>query len=106
MWNKIREFFKNLLSANGKVSSKRVVGFGSFLLFAAEVIVHLATHIAIQEEVLWATVALVAACFGLNTMIDIKAMSSKSQVASDIIKNDPNAENADMAQEVLQNPKP
>ena len=95
-----------MLSDDSSVSSKRVVGFGSFLLFASMVITHLCTKQTIQGELIIATVAIISACFGLNAMLSYKALSTKSDVASDVVKSDAGAESNQTAKDIIQADKP
>lgn len=67
----MKEFFKKLFSDNGEVSSKRVVGFLTFLLIAETVNAVLWWNRSIPEFIFYGLVILVAACFGLNTIIDV-----------------------------------
>lgn len=99
-------FLKKLFSNSSDVGSKRVVGFGSFLLFAAMVIVHLCTKQTIQGELIIAVVAIISACFGLNAMISMKQLAAKSDVASDIVKSDATPQSNEAAKDVLSAEKP
>lgn len=61
-------FFKNLFSSNGEVSSKRVVGFGSFLLICEIVQSALFLNKTISDFIFWGLITLITACFGLNVI--------------------------------------
>jgi hypothetical protein len=101
-FKKVIEFLKSLLGdGDGNVSSKRVVGFGSFLLFIAFGIYHMITRFNVQGELVWATIALITGCFALNTAIDIKAITSKSDVASALAQNNTEDPAATKAQEII-----
>lgn len=102
----VRNFFKNLFSAKGDVGTKRVTGIWLVLLFTAEVIVHLKSKVNIQVEVLYVTAGLIGACYGFNTWITLKELTTKSQVASDIAKNDTSDPAASIAAEVITTAKP
>lgn len=106
---KIGQFFRSMLSDGSDVSSKRVVGFGTWLLFAAMVIDYLITYKVIQSELIYAAVGLVTACFGLNAWVDTKAfgknkvkdnaeLEKKSEVV--IEKNPPIKENVEVKPKV------
>lgn len=99
----ISGFFKNLFEGAG---SKRIVGFGCFLLLASQVIVNEASGHLIQEALIWANVGVIGACFGFNALIDMKAIGAKSQVASDIAKEQPDSETANDAKDVMNSNKP
>lgn len=82
-------FFKKLFSDSTDVGSKRVVGFGSFCLFAAMVIVHLVTKQTIQGELIIAVVTIISACFALNAAISMKQISANSKVTGDVTSDVP-----------------
>lgn len=73
MFKGIKSFFSSMLSDDSKVSSKRVVGFGTWLLLVGVVIVHLITKMIVQGELIYALEIIIIGCFGLNAMIDAKA---------------------------------
>ena len=77
-------FLKKLFSDSSEVSSKRVVGFLSFVLFAAMVIVHLITKQIIQGDLIIAVVTIISACFALNAAISMKQISSNSKLTGDV----------------------
>lgn len=97
----IKNFFKGLFDATGSVSSKRVVGFGAFLLVAAAVTVALSKGPILPEFMWYGILGLIATCFGLNTFLSSKSMNIKSGVATDIVDKSPEPDTADDAKEVL-----
>lgn len=99
-------FLKKLFSSSGDVGSKRVVGFGAFMLIAACVIVNLCGGTIVAQFIFWGLLLLVAACFGLNALIEIFAMKSKTNLAQDVIKEEPEKETSDAAKEIIQAEKP
>jgi hypothetical protein len=96
------DFFKKMLSDDSSVSSKRVVGFGSFLLLVAIHAVHLATKQAIQVDLIYADVAIIGACFGMNTLISLKGLGVKGSVASSIAEANSDKDTNQTAKEVVQ----
>lgn len=88
-----------MLSDGSDVSSKRVVGFFSFLLFVAVVIFHLITGTIVQNELVYLLVGLITACFGLNAWIDAKALGSNS------VKDNPKEKKTSDEPKVIQKPK-
>ena len=75
----VLNFLKKLVSNDNSVSSKRVVGLLSFVLVAEIVNAVLWWNRSIPEFIFYGVIALIAACFGLNTMIGLKAMGSKTE---------------------------
>lgn len=106
MFETIKNFFKGLFDSEGHVSSKRVVGFGAFLLIAAIIIVALAKGVIIPEFMWYGLLGLIATCFGLNTFLSNKSMDIKSQVATDLVDKEPEPDTADAAKDVLNSSKP
>ncbi len=70
---KIGEFFGSMLSEDSKVSHKRVVGFGSFLMLVALAINHMITGKAVQGEILYVFAGIVGSAFGFSAWIDARA---------------------------------
>ena len=105
-FTKISEFFKKMLSEDGGVSSKRVVGFGSFVLIAAAVIVNLCGGTIIATFIFEGLIILIMACFGMNTYLSGKALAAKSDVASDMVKSDSSKQSNDSAKDILTADKP
>lgn len=68
----IKNFFKKLFAPDGEVSSKRVVGFGAFLLIAEAVQFALFGGKTIAEFMFYGLIGLIVSCFGLNAVIDMK----------------------------------
>lgn len=99
-------FLKNLLSNKSEVDPKYVVGLTCTLLWVIGWCYHLYSHFNVQSELIWANVGIIAACFGLDVVNSVKAMSAKSSVASDIAKSDSSKETNDAAKETLQSSKP
>lgn len=73
-------FLKKLFSHDGEVSSKRVVGFGAFLLIVEAVQFELFMTRTMAEHIFYGLILLVGTCFGLNTLIDIKKKNSDSDL--------------------------
>lgn len=71
----VLNFFKKMLSDHNSVSSKRVVGFGSFLLIIACTIVNLCGGTIVAQFIFLGLITLICACFGLNTYIQSKQLS-------------------------------
>lgn len=99
-------FLKSFVSTETDTEPKYVVGGFCTLLFGIGWCYHLYSHINIQSELIWADVALIAACFGLDVVNSVKAMSVKSEVASDVAKSNSNKETNDSAKEIIQSNKP
>lgn len=68
----VKAFLKKLFSADGEISSKRVVGFLAFMLIFEIVQYYLFKLNSIPEFMFWGIITLVGACFGLNALIDMK----------------------------------
>lgn len=62
-----------MLSEDSKVSHKRVVGFGSFLMLVALAINHMITGKAVQGEILYVFAGIVGSAFGFSAWIDARA---------------------------------
>ncbi len=97
---KIGEFFNSMLSDDSKVSSKRVVGFGTWLLFVSVVVVHLVTKMIIQGEILYAMEILIVGCFGLNALVDYKAFS-KNKAKDNFLKKETDSKDGQVIKETL-----
>ena len=104
--NKALIFLKSLLSNKTDIDPKYVVGLFCTLLWAIMIGYHLYTHVNVQSELIWANVGLIGACFGLDVINSVKAMSVKSSVASDIAKSDSSSQTNKSASDVIQNDKP
>ncbi len=90
-----------MFAEDGNISSKRVVGFGAFLLVAICVICALFKAPRLVPEFMWTgLLLLIATCFGLNTFLQSKAMNVKSKAVSDV------AQDSGDANEILNSPKP
>lgn len=76
----IISFFKKLFSKSVDVSSKRVVGFATACLFALMVIWHLITKQVVQVDLIWASISLTSACFGLNAYISGKEIEKSKSI--------------------------
>lgn len=98
----INTFFKKLYGNDSELSSKRVVGFNAFLLLASTVIVVMCGGPAVPQFMFYGIIVLISACFGLNTMESLKALSSKTDVANTIAQSDSSPKTNDQAKEVLQ----
>lgn len=106
MLKHIRNFFYGVFSAEGGLSSKRVVGFICALLIVEMVQAQLWAGKTVDSELLYVVTGLIATCFGMNTFLHSKSISAKTDVASDIVKQEPNPDTADDAKEILNSPKP
>lgn len=73
---KVLDFLKKMLSNSDEVSSKRVVGFLSFLLLALAWTVALFKGPLVPEFYWYGIVGLVVACFGLNAYLSGKYLSA------------------------------
>lgn len=69
-------FLKKLFSDDGEISSKRVVGFGAFLL-VVEIVQFAIFGKNVQEFIFFGLLSLIGACFGLNALIDISKNKTK-----------------------------
>ena len=76
---KIKEWLNKLLSGSDEVSIKRVTGGLSFILFTTMVIDHLITKQLIQVELIYGSLGLTTACFGLNAWIDTTKIKSNEK---------------------------
>jgi hypothetical protein len=61
----MRAFIKSLFSADGEISSKRVIAFLALLLFITEVICNLC-RIPIDQNIIYATVGLICVSLGMT----------------------------------------
>ncbi len=68
----VKSFLKKLFAPEGEVSSKRVVGFGAFLLIVETVQFELFGVKTVSEFIFYGLIGLVVSCFGLNAIIDMK----------------------------------
>lgn len=103
----MKQFFLDLLSGKENTpGSKRFTSLWGLLLFTLIVIFHLISKTNVQEAIVWGTLTLILVPLGYNAVMGIKALTAKSQVASDIVKEDASSENTDAAKDVLQNDKP
>ncbi len=92
---KIGQFFKSMLSDGSDVSSKRVVGFGTWLAFIGMLVMYFINYKVIQSELIYAVVGLITACFGLNAWVDTKAFgknkvkdNAELEKKSEVVKED------------------
>ena len=99
-------FLKGVFKSNGGYSSKRVVGFGCFLVIVEIGVANIWFNKIIDYEYLYTVAALLTACFGMNTILTNKAIDTKSTVASDIVTEQPSGDTADDAKDVLNSNKP
>ncbi len=105
-YNSISNFLKKLFSDEGSVSSKRVVGIGAFCLITAAVIVNLCGGATIAQFIFWGLVSLIGACFGLNTLINMKSIDSKSNVASDVTNSGASSSTIEQVKDIVEQIKP
>jgi hypothetical protein len=104
--NKVLAYLQALISNKTDADPKFAVGLFCTVLWAVMVVYHLISGHLIQNEIIFADVTLIAACFGLEVANNIKALSVKSSVASDIAKSDSSAQTNKSASDVIQNDKP
>lgn len=114
----INNFFKKLYGNDSEISSKRVVGFHAFLLLAVIIIVQLCTGPVlvgttlvaagpvVPEFMFYGLIALIAGCFGLNTIESIKALQAKTDVATTVAQSDSSEVTNDQAKEIIQSDQP
>lgn len=62
-------FFKKMFRANGGVSSKRVVGFSSFILVVISWLVALLGGPLLPEYYYFGVIGIIIGCFGLNSAV-------------------------------------
>lgn len=74
----ILQFLKSFASNKTDTEPKYVVGGFCTLLFGIGWCYHLYSGTNIQSELIWADVALIAACFGLDVVDSIKTMRGKN----------------------------
>jgi uncharacterized membrane protein YuzA (DUF378 family) len=79
--NLIKAFLKKLFSKDDEVSSKRVVGVIAFLLVVEAVQVELFGAKTMVDYMFYGLIGLIAACFGLNAIIDIKKKNEPNDVS-------------------------
>ena len=106
MGKMILDFFKSLFDINSNTDEKVVVGFMSFAMMVIIALCTLFFGLTVPYELFATFAALTFACFGLGTVATVKSMSVKSDVASNIIKNDSSVQSNDAATEVIQSSKP
>lgn len=70
MINTVKHYIKCMLSDCPDVSSKRVVGFGAFLVMVVMAILNVTKAAAPSDFVFNGFLILVLGCFGLNTAVD------------------------------------
>ena len=105
-WDAIINFIKSFVSSKTDTEPKYVVGGVATILWVIMILYHLYSRFNIQSELIWANVALIAACFGLDVVSNMKAMTVKGNVASDMVKEDSSTKTNDQATDVLQSQKP
>ena len=106
MTNKILDFFKSLFSTTSNTDEKIVVGFCSFAVMVFIAVVTLFSTYDIPFEMFLTFASLTFACFGLGTIANVKAMSVKSSVASDIAKANSSQQTNEAAKDIVQSDKP
>lgn len=103
----MKQFFLDILSGKENTpGSKRFTSIWTLGLFTITVIFHLITKQIIQGEILILEGTIILTPLGINALQSIKAMSTKSEVATSIAKEDPSVESSDAAKQVLTNDKP
>ena len=85
---------------------KIVVGFFSFAMMCFITLITLFTSYDIPFEMFLTFASLTFACFGLGTIANVKAMSVKSEVASDVVKSDSSEQSNESAKDIIQSNKP
>jgi hypothetical protein len=104
----MKKFFSSMLSsATDSVSSKRFIALGSFFFLIAAGIADIVNkRLTVTEFIFLGFLGLITACLGLSTIANVKAMDVKSDVASSIVKEQPEASSAQDAKDVLTSDKP
>lgn len=103
----MKQFFLSLLSSGPKsVGSKRFIAIGSFIMVIIAAFFDIFWKKSLSEYMYYGLLGLIGACCGFNTILSKKSMEVKSDVASDIITNEPNPSSSEDAKEVLANDKP
>lgn len=102
----ILPFFKSLFDIDSNTDEKVVVGFFSFAMMIFMALIDQFTLNKVNFEVFITFASLTFACFGLGTIANVKALSVKSEVASDVAKSNSNKETNDSAKEIIQSNKP
>lgn len=102
----IHTFLKQLFDPNGGVSSKITVGFGAFILLAIDHIIQWCGGKGVNIELIYVDAALIAACFGLNTILNSKSIAVKSDVANTVAEQQPEADTAEDVKDILNSDKP
>src|SRR5687767_11141219 len=102
----IINFLKGLFDSKGNVSSKRVIAILCMLLIIEMVQATVWWSKDTPSELLYTITVVMLACLGLNTVITTKSIEKKTDIASDIIKEEPTQESADNAKDVLNSDKP
>lgn len=106
MFKSLKNFLYDMLTEQGKISSKRVVGFGCFLLITEVLQAVIWAGKETPSELLYVLAGLLTACFGMNAILSAKAITTKSTVASDIVKEKPSSQTAEDAKDILKSDKP
>ena len=104
--NAILDFFKSLFNVNSNTDEKVVVGFMSFAMMVLIALCTLFFGLVVPYEIFATFAGLTFACFGLGTVATVKGMSVKSDVASDMVKNDSSEQSNEAATGVIQSNKP
>jgi hypothetical protein len=99
----MNNFFRDLLSDSGSVSSKRGAALWVLLLLTVLIIADQFTMHKINSEVFQILVLFMFSCFGLNTILSAKSLNVKKEVASDMVTA---TGDNDSAKETLQADKP
>lgn len=99
-------FLKKLFSNSDEVGSKRVVGFMFAITAIAAVIVAMCGGAAIPQWMFLELLLAMLTLFGYNTYLTSKTLQVKSDVASDVSKNDSTSDTNDTVKEILQSDKP
>lgn len=102
----IHTFLKELFDPNGGVSSKITVGFGAFLLLAVDHIVQWCGGKGVNIELIYVDAGIIAACFGLNTILSSKSIAVKSDVASTVAEQQPEPDTAEDVKDILNSNNP
>ena len=74
-------FFKKMFKANGGVSSKRVVGFSSFILIVLSWVVALLGGPLLPEYYYFGVIGIIIGCFGLNSAVSATYLKTQKEEA-------------------------
>lgn len=108
-FNTIFDYVKSVVDPNnGGAEAKLFIAITGFLFMVLACCVDLFTgNRLVPSEFMFYTIAgLVTACLGLGTIGQVKAMSVKGAVASELASNDATKETGQATKEIMQSDKP